>query len=121
MAEFKILFAPSLCSHALMDNRAHGQLLTLTAFSTVIQYANWIIQHMASQSQEPTLRKQRAWWSDTEEVAFLDYLVKCQSQATHGTFKNLTIMVVINHISQRAGQYQGEWNTQVECSESCIS
>ena len=33
----------------------------------VIQYMNWIIQHMASQSQEPTLRKQRAWWSDMKK------------------------------------------------------
>ena len=57
-------------SHAQMDDRAHGRLLTVTAFSTVIQYANWIIPHMASQSQEPTSRKQRAWWSDAEEVVF---------------------------------------------------
>ena len=65
----------------------------------VIKYTNWIIQHMASQLQEPTLRKQRAWWSDAEEVAFLNYLVKHQSQATHSNFKNSTIMVAINSIS----------------------
>ena len=82
-----------------MDDRAHGRLLTVTAFSTVIQYANWIIQHMASQSQEPTSRKQRAWWSDAEEVAFLNYLVEHQSQATRSAFKNLTITVAINSIS----------------------
>ena len=65
----------------------------------VIQYANWIIQHMVSQLQEATLRKQRAWWSDAEEVAFLNYLVKHRSQATHSAFKNLTIMAAINSIS----------------------
>ena len=54
---------------------------------------------MASQLQEPILRKQKAWWSDTEEVVFLNYFVKYQSQATHSTFKSSTITGVINSIS----------------------
>ena len=80
-----------------MDDRTRSHFLSLTAFSAVAQCADWIVSHMASQLQdEPKVKKPRASWSHDEEVAFLDYLVEHQSEATHGCFKDSTISGAIN-------------------------
>ena len=51
---------------------------------------------MASQ---PDKSKETAWWSYAEEVAFLDYIVKHQSEVVHGGFKSHTMSGVIAAIA----------------------
>ena len=83
-----------------MDNRVHSRLLSVMAFSAVIQCAQWIISHMALQHQGGSqLRKPKAQWTNDEEVAFINYLPEHQSEAACGCFKGATIAAAIQSIA----------------------
>ena len=63
--------------------------LSLTAFAAVAHCAQWVSTNiMASQ---PNKSKEKASWSHAEEVAFLNYLIKHQSEAVQGGFKSHTM------------------------------
>ena len=85
---------------AIMDDRTCSHFLSLTAFSAITQCAHWVVSYMVSQLQDkPKAKKPKAWWSHNKEVAFLNYLVEHQSEATHGCFKSSTISGAINSIT----------------------
>ena len=83
-----------------MDDRLRSRLLSVTAFSAVVQCTQWIVSHMAQNYQgESQLRKPRVWWSDKEEIGFINYLLEHQSEATRGCFKGATIAAAIQSIA----------------------
>ena len=84
----------------LMDDRVCSWLLSVTAFSTVVQCTQWIVSHMAQNYRgESQLRKPRVWWSDEEEIGFINYLLKHQLEATWGCFKGGTIAAAIQSVA----------------------
>ena len=99
LAEFECYphLAPSL--PLAMDNKALTRFLSVTAFSAVAQCALWIISHMSLPHSKVPKMRMKASWSQDEEVAFLQYLVKHQSEVTQGCFKAATLTAAINSIS----------------------
>ena len=73
--------------------------LSVATLSAVVQCALWIISHMEPPHSEVPTKRIRALWSHEEEVAFLQFLVKHQLDATQGCFKAAALTVAINLIS----------------------
>ena len=83
-----------------MDDRVRSRLLSVMAFSTVVQCTQWIISHMAQNYQgESQLRKPKVWWSDKEEIRFINYLLEQRSEATWVCFKGATIAAAIQSVT----------------------